>query len=106
MLYLMADAQTVRDLRRAMQLARESTITPPVSDTAQTASSVICKLRTAITAGSTVSVVADIMKLQSGSWVPTGQTIRVTSATGAAVTTTSRQIARKVSRWGYCVVPT
>lgn len=106
MFYLMADTQTVRDLRRAIQLARESTITPPVSDNPQTASSVVCKLRTAITAGSTVSAVADIMALRAGSWVTTGQTIRVTSATGAAVGTTSRVIARKVSTFGYCVVPT
>lgn len=106
MLYLMADQQTVRDLRRAIQLTKESTITPPVSDNPQTASSVVCKPRTAITAGSTVSVVADIMTLRSGSWVATGQTIRITSATGAAVTTTNRVIARKVSRFGYCVVST
>ena len=106
MLYLMADNQTVRDLRRAIQLARENTITPPVSNYHQTASSVVCKLRTAITAGSTVSVVADIMALTGGTWVVTGQTIRVTSATGAAVATTNRVIAKKVSTFGYCVVST
>lgn len=106
MLYLMADTQTVRDLRHAIQLARDSTSTPPVATIAHTSSAVVCKLRTAIVAGNTVSVVADIMTLSAGSWVVTGQTIRVTSATGAAVNTTSRQIARKVSRFGYCVVPT
>jgi hypothetical protein len=106
MFYLMADTQTVRDLRRALQLARETSVGAPVSADVQTSSSVVCKLRTAITAGSTVAAVADIMTLRSGSWVPTGQTIRVRSATGAAVTTTNRVIAKKVSTFGYCVVPT
>jgi hypothetical protein len=67
---------------------------------------IVVKLRTSITAGSAVPVVADIMRLSGNSWTESGQTVLVRSATGAAVGTTTRVIARKVANFGFCVVPT
>jgi hypothetical protein len=66
----------------------------------------VVKLLANITAGSTAQVDAEIYELVSGNWQGTKQTIKVRSVTGAAVSTTGRRIARRVSRWGWCVVET
>lgn len=71
-------------------------------------SSCVVRLLTAISAGSTTPVQAEIMQLQGNTWVGTGQLLPggVRSATGLAVTTTGRRIARRCSRFGWVVVET
>ena len=69
-------------------------------------SSCVVRLLSAIAAGSVAPVTAEIMILSGNTWVGTGQTIPVRSATGLAVTTTGRRIARKCSRFGWVVVET
>jgi len=67
---------------------------------------VVVQLVTAIAAGSTVTVKADIMRLNGDAWEKTGQQLDVRSLTGLAVSTTGRRIARRISRWGWGVVET
>jgi hypothetical protein len=66
----------------------------------------VVQLVTAIAAGSTTTVKADIMRLNGTVWEKTGQQIDVRSMTGLAVSTTGRRIARKISRFGWGVVET
>lgn len=68
--------------------------------------SLVVQLKTAIAAGSTAQVDAEIYDLIGSTWTPTKQIIKVRSATGTAVSTTGRRIARQVSRFGWCVVET
>ena len=69
-------------------------------------SSLVVRLLTAIAAGSTTPVTAEIMRLNGLTWEGTGQTVQVRSATGLAVTTTGRRIARKCGQFGWVVVET
>jgi len=64
----------------------------------------VVQLVTAIAAGSTTTAKADIMDLQGGVWVKTGQQIDVRSMTGLAVSASGRRVARKISRFGWGVV--
>jgi len=66
----------------------------------------VVRLQSAITAGSTDAVTADVMELQGGSWQTTGATIEVRSLTGQAVSITGRRIARRIGRHGWGVVET
>ena len=73
---------------------------------AASAATIVVQLKTAIAAGSTAQVDAEIYDLVGSTWTATKQLVKVRSATGAAVSTTGRRIARLVSRFGYCVVET
>ena len=66
----------------------------------------VVQLETAISAGSTAQVWARIYTLAGSTWTDTKQRVQVRSATGAAVSTTGRRIARQCSRFGYVVVET
>lgn len=78
----------------------------PRQDATPDRSSCVVRLLSAIPAGSVTPVSAEIMILSGNTWVGTGQTLQVRSATGLAVTTTGRRIARRCSRFGWCVVET
>lgn len=78
----------------------------PADRTIASSDCVVVRLLTAIPAGSTTAVTAEIMRLSGTVWAGTGQTLQVQCVTGAAVSTTGRRIARRVSRWGWCVVET
>ena len=97
---------------RLRKLIDEAESTSIVSENAErvvpVGAAVVVRLESAIAAGSSDPVNAEIMSLVNGVWVGTGQLVPggVRSATGLAVTTTGRRIARKVSTWGYCVVET
>lgn len=67
---------------------------------------IVVKLLANIAAGSTAPVDAEIYELNGTTWQGTKQTIKVRSVTGAAVSTAGRRIARRVSRWGWCVIET
>jgi len=98
--------ERARKLGRLLDRAEDASIgtleTMPQADNA----SKVVRLLSAIAAGSTTPVTAEIMTLNGNTWQGTGQTIQVRSATGLAVTTTGRRIARKCSRWGWVVVET
>lgn len=67
---------------------------------------IVVRLLSAITANSVAQVDAEIMQIGSSGWEGTKQTVKVRSVTGAAVSTTGRRIARRVGRWGWCVIET
>lgn len=66
----------------------------------------IVVLQSAIPAGSTDAVLANIQSLDGSSWTDTQQQISVRSLNGLAVSTTGRRIARRISRFGWVVVET
>jgi hypothetical protein len=66
----------------------------------------VVQLETAIAAGSSAAVLANIMRLDGDTWTDTKQQIAVRSLNGLAVSTTGRRIARRVSTYGWCVVET
>jgi len=66
----------------------------------------VVQLETAIAAGSVAQVWARIYTLDGSTWTDTKQRVQVRSATGTAVSTTGRRIARRVSTYGWCVVET
>ena len=68
--------------------------------------SLIVVLQSAIPAGSTDAVLANIQSLDGSSWTDTKQQISVRSLNGLAVSTTGRRIARRISRFGWVVVET
>lgn len=103
---LSTDVDSARILQRmiAEQRGEEFTLSP--SDLSAGNGAKVVKLRTAIAANSAVAVIADVMVLRGNTWAVSGQTIQVRSATGAAITTANRHIARPVANFGYCVVQT
>ena len=66
----------------------------------------VVQLETAIAAGSVAQVWARIYTLEGATWTDSKQRIQVRSATGTAVSTTGRRIARQCGRLGWCVVET
>lgn len=98
--------ERARRLGRLLDAADDSGIGTPATDPQIDNSAKVVRLLTAIAAGSTTPVTAEIMTLNGLTWAGTGQTIQVRSATGLAVTTTGRRIARRCSRWGWVVVET
>ena len=66
----------------------------------------VVALTAAIPAGSSATVLANIMRLDGDTWTDTKQQIAVRSLNGLAVSTTGRRIARRVSTFGWCVVET
>lgn len=97
-----------RRLRKLLDSTDGGSVGTVESEAVEGGSSVVVRLLAAISAGSTAAVDAEIMTLSGNTWTGTGQLVPggVRSVTGLAVTTTGRRIARKVSRWGYCVVET
>lgn len=71
-----------------------------------TDTALVVALTAAIPAGSVDTVLADIMRLDGATWTNTGQQISVRSATGLAVSTAGRRIAKRVGRNGWIVVET
>jgi len=69
-------------------------------------SALVVALTAAIPAGSSATVLANIMRLDGDTWTNTKQQIAVRSLNGLAVSTTGRRIARRVSTFGWCVVET
>jgi hypothetical protein len=106
MLYLQTNIPTARQLKKLIADSSQDSVSTLTNAATVTQSSVVCQLVSAISTGSTTPVKANIMRLAGNSWETTGQQIEVRSATGAAVTTTGRHIARKVGSFGYCVVQT
>ena len=98
--------EKARRLRQLIDGTETTSIGSAESEVVAGDSSIVVRLLTAISAGSTATVKAEIMTLNGNTWQGTGQTVDVRSATGLAVTTTGRRIARKCSRWGYVVVET
>lgn len=98
--------EKARRLRQLIDGTETTSIGTAESEVVAGDSSIVVRLLTAISAGSTATVKAEIMTLNGNTWQGTGQTVDVRSATGLAVTTTGRRIARKCSRWGYVVVET
>lgn len=98
--------EKARRLRQLIDGTETTSIGSTESEVVAGDSSIVVRLLTAISAGSTTTVKAEIMTLNGNTWQGTGQTVDVRSATGLAVTTTGRRIARKCSRWGYVVVET
>lgn len=100
--------EKARRLRQLIDGTETTSIGSAESEVVAGDSSIVVRLLSAISAGSTAAVQAEIMRLDGNTWVGTGQLVPggVRSATGLAVTTTGRRIARKCSRWGYVVVET
>jgi len=98
--------EKARRLRQLIDGTETTSVGSGESEVVAGDSAVVVRLLTAISAGSTATVKAEIMTLNGNTWQGTGQTVDVRSATGLAVTTTGRRIARKCSRWGYVVVET
>ena len=71
-----------------------------------TDTALVVALTAAIPAGSADTVLANIMRLDGATWTNTGQQIPVRSATGLAVSTAGRRIAKRVGRHGWIVVET
>ncbi len=103
---LVTDEHGARTLQRIIREANDSALTLPPRNPAPNNGSLVVKLLTAITSGSTAPVTAQIMQLNGNTWEASGNTVQVRSATGAAVSTTGRRIARRVAHFGYCVVET
>lgn len=103
---ILADIDTARTIARLIDNAQATTLGATESGSAVGSHALVVQLVTAIAAGSTATVKADIMKLDGDTWVKTGQQLDVRSMTGLAVSTTGRRIARKISRFGWGVVET
>jgi len=98
-----SQARQIGDLIRGAGVTAGGELQPAA---AAAGASLVVQLKTAIPAGSTTQVDAEIYDLIGSTWTPTKQTVKVRSATGLAVSTTGRRIARCVSRFGWCVVET
>lgn len=103
---ILSDADGARTIARMIDAAGGRAIGATESGSAVGNHALVVQLVTAISAGSTASVKADIMDYQGGVWTKTGQQIDVSSMTGLAVSTSGRRIARKISRFGWGVVET
>jgi hypothetical protein len=103
---ILSDADGARAISRMIDAAGGRAIGVTESGSAVGSHALVVQLVTAIAAGSTTAVKADIMDYQGGVWSKTGQQIDVSSLTGLAVSTSGRRIARKISRFGWGVVET
>ena len=103
---ILTDLEGARTIARMIDDAGASTVGVTASGFAVGNHALVVQLVTAIAAGSTTTVKADIMRLNGTVWEKTGQQIDVRSMTGLAVSTTGRRIARKISRFGWGVVET
>jgi hypothetical protein len=103
---ILTDTEGARTIARIIDDAGAASIGVGESGSAVGSHALVVQLVTAIAAGSTTTVKADIMQLVGTTWTKTGQQIDVSSLTGLAVSTTGRRIARKISRWGWGVVET
>ena len=103
---ILTDLDGARTISRMIDDAGASTVGVTASGSAVGNHALVVQLVTAIAAGSTATVKADIMRLNGTAWEKTGQQIDVRSMTGLAVSTTGRRIARKISRFGWGVVET
>jgi hypothetical protein len=104
--HIVTDQDGARAIQRLIQSEGSVStggLTPSPIPTGQ---AVVVRLQSAITAGSTDAVTADVMELQGGSWQTTGATIEVRSLTGQAISITGRRIARRIGRHGWGVVET
>ena len=103
---ILTDIDGARTIARLIDDAGASSVGTLGSGSAVGNHALVVQLVTAIAAGSTATVKADIMRLNGDAWEKTGQQIDVRSMTGLAVSTTGRRIARKISRFGWGVVET
>lgn len=103
---ILADIDSARTISRLIDNAQTTTLGATESGSAVGNHAIVVQLVTAIAAGSTATVKADIMRLNGDAWEKTGQQIDVRSMTGLAVSTTGRRVARKISRFGWGVVET
>jgi len=103
---ILTDLDGARTIARMIDDAGASTVGVTTSGSAVGNHALVVQLVTAIAAGSTATVKADIMRLNGNTWEKTGQQLDVRSMTGLAVSTTGRRIARKISRFGWGVVET
>ena len=103
---ILTDIDGARAISRMIDAAGGRAIGVTESGSAVSGHALVVQLVTAISAGSTATVKADIMDYQGGAWIKTGQQIDVSSMTGLAVSTSGRRIARKISRFGWGVVET
>lgn len=103
---ILTDIDGARTIARMIDEANTSTVGVTASGSAVGNHALVVQLVTAIAAGSTTTVKADIMRLNGTIWEKTGQQIDVRSLTGLAVSTTGRRIARKISRFGWGVIET
>ena len=103
---ILTDIDGARTIARLIDDAGTSSVGTLGGGAAVGNHALVVQLVTAIAAGSTATVKADIMRLNGDAWEKTGQQIDVRSMTGLAVSTTGRRIARKISRFGWGVVET
>jgi hypothetical protein len=103
---ILTDIDGARAISRMIDAAGGSAIGVTESGSAVSGHALVVQLVTAISAGSTTAVKADIMDYRGGVWEKTGQQIDVSSMTGLAVSTSGRRIARRISRYGWGVVET
>ena len=103
---ILTDIDGARTIARLIDDAGASSVGTLGSGSAVGNHALVVQLVTAIAAGSTATVKADIMRLNGDVWEKTGQQLDVRSLTGLAVSTTGRRIARKISRFGWGVVET
>lgn len=103
---ILTDIDGARTIARLIDDAGASSVGTLGGGSAVGNHAIVVQLVTAIAAGSTATVKADIMQLDGDTWTKTGQQIDVRSMTGLAVSTTGRRIARKISRFGWGVVET
>jgi len=101
---ILADIDGARTIARLIDEAGASGVGAVSGGGAVTGHALVVQLVTAIPAGSTATVKADIMDLQGTTWTKTGQQIDVRSMTGLSVSTTGRRVARRISRFGWGVV--
>ena len=101
---ILADIDGARMIARLIDEAGAFGVGAVSGGGAVTGHALVVQLVTAIPAGSTTTVKADIMDLQGATWTKTGQQIDVRSMTGLAVSTAGRRVARRISRFGWGVV--
>lgn len=103
---ILTDAAGARTIAGLIDAAADESGQPLESRRAIPQHAIVVRLLSSISAGSVAQVDAEIMALDGASWIGTKQVVKVRNITGTAVSTTGRRIARRVGRWGWCVIET
>ena len=103
---ILTDAAGARTIGSLIDAAGDESGNPLESRRTLPQHAIVVRLLSSISAGSVAQVDAEIMALDGANWVGTKQVVKVRNITGTAVSTTGRRIARRVGRWGWCVIET